>query len=262
MIQPDIERPSIEHLIEGVDLGIETLHPGGLALTSDLAHLCGIRRGLRVLDVACGTGESAYLLSEKFGASVTCVDASPRMVLRARSKAERRGLHLECIRADAHALPFREASFEVALCECALCHLEKQTALREMLRVIRPGGIVGIHDLCWREGTSTALKLRLKELEQEEPENSAGWRRQFEEAGLTRVVLRDHSDLIRTWTRETRSQLGVLGYVRATWKALSKWGFVGLSAILASERLFASPHLGYVVVTGYKAVGDGRPAPQ
>ena len=71
--------------------------------------------------------------------------------------------------------------------ECAVRNLDKLRALREMQRVARHGAIVGIHDLCWKAGTSELLKQRLKELEGEEPEISEGWKALFEDAESGRL---------------------------------------------------------------------------
>ena len=56
MASHSTDRPSLETLIEDLDLGLEVLHPGGLEITRELAQLCRIGRGARVLDVASGTG--------------------------------------------------------------------------------------------------------------------------------------------------------------------------------------------------------------
>jgi arsenite methyltransferase len=245
-------RPSIERLIENEDLGIEILHPGGLALTVEFARLCGVREDAQVLEVASGTGETSCLLTSEFGAHVTCLDLSSLMLLRARSKARRRALQVGWVRGDAHALPFADSLFDAVLSECTLCYLDKPRALREMVRVARPGAAVGIHDLCWRPGTPEKLKQRLRELEDEEPETRDGWQALFEGAGLIAIEVQDRSDLIPDWIRGTRSQLGVLGYVRIAATVLQTWGLHGLRSVLASERIFASPHLGYAIIIGRK----------
>ncbi len=56
--------------------------------------------------------------------------------------------------ADAADLPFNDAEFDAAICECTLCFLDKPRVLGEMARVVRPGGCVGMHDLYWKEGAS------------------------------------------------------------------------------------------------------------
>lgn len=252
-----LDVPSLEHLIETEDLGIETLHPGGLALTRQLAQLCRVTTGDRVLEIAAGTGETACLLAVEFGARAVALDASALMVGRARRKAHRRGLGLFVVRADAHALPFATGTFDAVLCECALCHFEKRRVLREMRRVARPGGAVGVHDLAWQPEAPGALKRRLAELEEEEPETREGWRALFEETGLERIELLDRPEVIPEWRRATRSSLGVLGYVRTAMKVLWRWGATGLQRILAAERILASPHLGYVIAVGRKPGRDG-----
>jgi SAM-dependent methyltransferase len=246
------ETASLEHLIESEDLGLEVLHPGGLALTAELARLCGMGQGAKVLDVACGTGESPCHLADRFGARVVGLDASNHMLARAHAKATRKGLAVGWTRADAHALPFLQASFDIVICECTLCYLDKLAAAREMLRIVRPKGIVGIHDLCWRPDAPEKLKRDLKELEDEEPETAEGWLRLMQEAGFQDVEVSDRSDALAASVQETRSQLGMRGHLRAVLKVLRKWGFKGLRRVLASERVFADPHLGYAVILARK----------
>ncbi len=57
-------------------LPLESLHPGGLSLTRELSVLCAIGAGSRVVDVACGTGETACFLAESLGARVIGLDHS------------------------------------------------------------------------------------------------------------------------------------------------------------------------------------------
>ena len=53
-------------------------------------------------------------------------------------------------------------------------------AIAEMIRVLTPGGIIGIHDICWKEDTPNDLKVRLKEIENESPETLEGWKKTFQ----------------------------------------------------------------------------------
>jgi len=81
-----VDRPSLEALVEAEDLGLEILHPGGLAITRNLARVTGVVTGTRVLEIAAGTGETARLPAAECGARVTATDMSPRMVRRLRDK--------------------------------------------------------------------------------------------------------------------------------------------------------------------------------
>ena len=53
-IEPDNKHPSLENLIISENLGIETLHPGGLDITTELAELCNITKGVKVLELHQG----------------------------------------------------------------------------------------------------------------------------------------------------------------------------------------------------------------
>jgi SAM-dependent methyltransferase len=248
--QSPATQASLEGLIETELLNVESLHPGGLELTEGLAELCEVRSGSDVLELACGTGESACFLAERRGARVVGLDASPRMIRRAEEKARARGLGVAFRQADAHHLPFPDAAFDVAICECTLCIFDKEQVLREMVRVVRPGGRVGMHDLCWREDTPEDLKRTLAEIEGERPETLEGWQRLFARAGLANVRAVDKSPLIHRWMKESRKQLGLIGQLRLGWKVIRRWGIRGLRRILRSERVLSSKQVGYGIVVG------------
>jgi SAM-dependent methyltransferase len=244
--------PSLENLLEDLDLGEEVLHAGGLDITRELAERCHVGGTSRLLDVASGTGESLCFLAETFHCQAVGVDSSGRMVKRARQKAQEKQLNVEFQQADAHHLPFAGDTFDVAISECTLCLLEKGPAIKEMARVVKPGGHVGFHDLCWQESTPEHWKRRLAEIEHEHPETVGGWKGLMEMAGLSEVVALDRSALIPRWTKDFKKRLGVLGQLSAMWHVLKRWGLRGLLTIKESERIFRSGHLGYVLLVGKK----------
>jgi SAM-dependent methyltransferase len=245
-------RPSLEELIESVDLKLEVLHPGGLVITRELAELCRLGKGTKVLDVSSGTGESACFLAEQFGCEVTGVDVSEYMVDRARYKAKERGLPVAFKQGDAHNLPFGEHTFDAVISECTTCLLEKERAISEMVRVAKPGGYVGIHDLCWKEDTPEHMKQKLAEIEGERPETLDGWKRLFEQAGLKDVVTIDKSSLITDWEKRIRKELGLVGELKIFLKVLTKWGISGFKSVRASEKIFKNPQVGYGIIVGRK----------
>jgi len=251
-MESDRNEASLEALVETGMLELDSLHPGGLETTRELVRACGIERGACVLDVASGTGETACLVADELGARVTGVDYSEEMVRRARAKADERGLDVRFERADAASLPIEDATFDAVICECTLCLLDKSRVLAEMARVVRPGGVVGMHDLCWKEGAPERLKRSLAEIESERPETLAGWRRLFEAAGLEDVRTVDKSDAKARWMRDSRHQIGIVGQVRLTWRILRRWGLRGALRVLRSESVFSSRHLGYAIVVGRK----------
>jgi SAM-dependent methyltransferase len=112
-----------------------------------LVERAGVTAGIRVLDVACGTGNAA-LPAARTGAEVTGLDLVPELLEAGRTKVAEAGLEIEWIEGDAESLPFDVASFDRVL--STFGHMfaprHRQTA-DEMARVCRKGGIVGI--CCW-----------------------------------------------------------------------------------------------------------------
>ncbi len=183
---------SIEPLVETMDLGIETLHPGGLKATREMAELAGIDKGSEVLDIASGTGAGACFLASTYGCLVSGIDLSQDMVARATRKAQKLRLDVEFTTGDAHQLPYEDDRFDVVVCECTLCFLDNERAIAEMVRVAKPGGRVAMHDLAWKEDAPAVLVEKLARLENEHPETFAGWKRLFETTGLEDYRERHH----------------------------------------------------------------------
>lgn len=106
-----------------------------------------LERGERVLDVACGTGIVARIAAQLLGNSgqVTGLDSNAAMLAVARANVPSSSAQLEWRQGDAGTLPFPEGVFDVVLCQQGLQFFaEKLAALREMHRVLTPGGRLGI----------------------------------------------------------------------------------------------------------------------
>jgi ubiquinone/menaquinone biosynthesis C-methylase UbiE len=126
------------------------IHMGGQDATRTLLEMCQIDGAKRILDVGCGAGHTACLIAETFGARVHGIDISEVMISKARERATRVGLtdRVEFRTADAYQLPFGDGHFDVVLIESVLTPLpgDKMQALKEMMRVLRPGGIIGANE--------------------------------------------------------------------------------------------------------------------
>jgi ubiquinone/menaquinone biosynthesis C-methylase UbiE len=109
-----------------------------------LVEACGIGPGQRVLDVAAGTGNVA-IRAAKAGARVVASDLTPENFDAGRRAAAAEGVDLEWREADAAALPFGDASFDVVTsCFGAIFAPDHQAVAGELMRVCRPGGTIGL----------------------------------------------------------------------------------------------------------------------
>lgn len=109
-----------------------------------LVGAAGITAGQRVLDVAAGSG-NASIPAARQGAEVVASDLTPELLTAGRAVAERAGLSLDWRTADAEALPFDDASFDVVIsCVGIMFAPHHRVAASEALRVCRPGGTLAV----------------------------------------------------------------------------------------------------------------------
>lgn len=124
-------------------------------LTQALVEQAGIHERQTVLDVAGGPGEPSLTIAEIVGpgGSVTCTDAVSEMVETARTEANRRGIrNIQFQQCTADSLPFPDDSFDVVVSRLgAMFFLDSHAAMREILRVAKPGGVLAFAVWHWSE---------------------------------------------------------------------------------------------------------------
>jgi SAM-dependent methyltransferase len=118
-----------------------------LPLGPRLTEAAGLRPGLRVLDVAAGTG-NASIPAARTGADVVASDLVPELLAAGRRRAEAEGIELDWVTADAENLPFEDESFDVVMSSIGVMFApHHQAAADELVRVTHPGGTIAL--LSW-----------------------------------------------------------------------------------------------------------------
>jgi ubiquinone/menaquinone biosynthesis C-methylase UbiE len=114
------------------------------AARRELIAGANLDHGHHVLDIGCGTGSLLVKLKQQYGsAQVVGLDPDPKALRRARIKAARAGVSVQLDRGFATKLPYERESFDRVFSSFMFHHLEKQERekmLREVLRVLKPGG--------------------------------------------------------------------------------------------------------------------------
>ncbi len=113
-----------------------------LPVSAYLVRLCDISSGDQVLDVACGTGNTAITAARIKGAKVTGIDFTPQMLTQAKAEAAlAEAEDIQWKEGDVENLPFEDNSFDVVL--SSFGHMfapQSDVAIGEMIRVTKPGG--------------------------------------------------------------------------------------------------------------------------
>lgn len=179
-------------------LGKKHLRPGGREATNRIIESCQITKDTKVLEVAPNMGTTAIYLAKTFGCHVTGVDNHIPSVEKAQGNIMENQLeHLINIQhGDALNLPFEDESFDVVINEAMLTmlpHEQKQQAISEYNRVLKPGGRLVTHDLLLRQDPSDEeINRRLKELRKlllvnAQPMMEKEWSTLFESASFNNI---------------------------------------------------------------------------
>jgi ubiquinone/menaquinone biosynthesis C-methylase UbiE len=147
-------------------VGMSVLHPGGFVSTNRLLDSYYLDKDKKVLDIACGKGTTSILIAKKFGCKVVGIDISPVLIGEAKILARRNKVDklIDFQIADATQLPFNDNEFDASIAQAMLVLIDdKETVIKEALRVIKPSGTAGWIELTWQQNPTDLFMKQVSE---------------------------------------------------------------------------------------------------
>lgn len=181
----------------------DQVHTGGVEATRDLAKMAGFTPGQRVLDVGSGLGGPARFLAAECGCRVAGLDLTESYHEAARllTAAVGLGARVEFHLGDATALPFADGTFNGALLQhCTMNIPDKGRLFRECARVLRPAGVLALHE--WVKLGEGPMILPVRWADTPDIDwiaPRAEVERRLGEAGFVEVEVRDVSGESQRW---------------------------------------------------------------
>lgn len=200
-------------------LGKKRLRPGGITATNWLIEQGQFSKDSHVLEVACNMCTTSIELVQTYGCSIEGVDMDPKTLEKERANIHEAGLdelvHVQ--QANAMKLPFPDDSFDIIINEA------KIKAIKEYLRVLKPGGRLLTHDVSF---TEERMGEQLASLRQTinanvEPLHVADWQKLFEEQGFSSVKLNYGKMTLMSIPGMIKDE-GFWGTLRITYRGLKK----------------------------------------
>lgn len=176
-------------------LGKKRLRPGGIKATNWLIEQGRFSKDSQVLEVACNMCTTSIELAQTFGCSITGIDMDPKALDKARANIQASGLTdlIQVQQGNAMKLPFPDNSFDIVINEAMLTMLRgdaKEKAIREYLRVLKPGGRLLTHDVAYEADHMENLLDQLSRTinVNVQPLNITRWQELFQELGFRTVT--------------------------------------------------------------------------
>ncbi len=240
-------------------------HLGGNKATIELLKGCKVVKGKRALDVGCGVGATACMLAKNYGCNVTGIDITPRMVSRSRERAAKENLSqiATFLTADVRNLPFEDGLFDIVIAESVLIFVDdKERAIKEMLRVTKPGGYIGLNEASWTlpDPPKEAVDFTISTFGAgAEMLTSDDWIKLLTQAGLVDIVAQKHK-----FRGGVVDFVEVIKHVGLGYALRALYRFVTAYFLNSAFRKYLHNHyipysktlhglLGYVTITGKKS---------
>ena len=188
-----------------------TKHNGGREATNELLSLCHVEAAREVLNVGCGIGVTSAYIAGKHACRVVGVDISEKMIAWSQKRAREAHVEdrVEFRTADVLNLPYETGRFDVVFAESVIGFVEdRPRAIRECVRVTKPGGYVGLNETFWIEELTPEAAAQVKDAVGMSVPTVATWQALWEACGLNDRVVRVYKIDAR---KEVRGRLQWLG---------------------------------------------------
>jgi ubiquinone/menaquinone biosynthesis C-methylase UbiE len=273
--------PSPPSMLDLIRLSPRRLFPpGGIELYRQIALLTGMSSDDEVLDVACGRGVSLEYFVSEFDVHGSGVDADPALIELAEARTRKLGIadRLQFQTGRPGALPYRDEIFDITVGEVGLAsHCDPQVAVRELVRVTKPGGFVVLVQLVWKAPVDVERQRMLAEHLGARPRMVVEWKRVLREAGVVDVHSEDWSDA-QTSFRATVAKpfpdfaelfsvgekVGIMRRARRQWGWRGVWNAImrerAVHRLLTQERILGLDLLRGRKGSGVSPEGDDQPS--
>ncbi len=190
---------------------IDQLHTGGHIASLKLAEKAGLKREMKILDAGCGIGGTSRLLSKQFNCSVTGIDLVEKFIDAAKFLTKSTGMEKNIIffPMSILATSFADNSFDCIWCQHTLMNIkEKASAFSEFKRLLKPGGILVLHEVIkgknqddkihlpvpWADSPSLSFLISKKEMN-----------KFAEDAGFVSEFNQDQTEQAKIWWHKVKS---------------------------------------------------------
>jgi len=170
--------------------GFGGAHPGGFELTQSILENEIIHPGDCVLDIGCGTGQTAAFLSMNYGCQVTAVDNHPVMLEKARERMMKNVLKIRIMEGDAQKLKLDDNSFDLIIAESVIAFTDLSKTLPELSRVLKEDGRLILIEMTAEQELSEQMQEKVSRLYGvREVLSEDQWRVKLKQVGFNKVSL-------------------------------------------------------------------------
>lgn len=247
--------------------------PGGEALYRQIAVLTAMEPGVEVLGVGCGRAVTLEYFAREYGVQASGIEPDASLVEAAVDRLRQRDLgdRVQVQQAPADRLPYRDEIFDVVVGEVEMtATADPAEAVRELVRVTRPGGAVVLVQLVWLAPVEAHRRRLLAEHLGVRPRMLVEWKRFLLDAGVDDLHTEDWTDPDTAFRptdvkpfpdfAELFSFSEKIGILRRAWR---RWGWTGVRSVLAREReihqlLTRDRVLGLDLIKGVKVAAAER----